>query len=154
MILNEVAPQLKIVDAPRPAQIRFRVADLSTTGWAAMIDAEGFIRARRVSAGNAQFMHVLAQQFNVPLEETRAEAERLLDAKLVCPLGGKYELTGDFSGIPRWHSTAWQTESLYEETKIPKNFRSPLFNWFAGLSLDFHIKDPTLTTHIELDVRK
>jgi hypothetical protein len=154
LILTDVAPQLKLVDAPRPAQIRIRVADLSQTGWAAMIDAESFIRARRVSAGNAQFLHALAQQLNVPLDQTRAEAERLLDARLVCPLGGKYELTGGFSAIQRWHSTAWQTESLYEETKIPKNFRSPLFNWFAGLSLDFHIKDPTLTTHIELDVRK
>ena len=154
MILDDVAGQLKMVDAPRPAQIRLRVADLSKTGWAAMIDAESFIRARRVSAGNAQFMHALAQQLNVPLDQTRAEAERLLDAKLVCPLGGKYEMTGGFSSVQRWHSTAWQTESVYEETKIPKNFRSPLFNWFAGLSLDFHIKEPTLTTHIELDVRK
>jgi hypothetical protein len=154
LILSDVAPQLKLVDAPRPAQIRLRVADLSKTGWAAAIDAESFIRARRVSAGNAQFMHALAQQLNVPLQQTRSEAERLLDARLVCPLGGKYELSGGFSSVQRWRSTAWQTDSFYEETRIPKGFKSPLFTWFAGLSLDFHIKDPTLTTHIELDVHK
>jgi hypothetical protein len=151
--LKRVAPKLRIVSAERPAKARLRIEDLRDKKIASLIAAESYIRARRVSAGNAQFMHALSQQLHVPTEDARKVAEQLLGAKLACPLGGKYRIESGFSGHDKWQSTAWQADSLYNETRVPKDFTAPLLDWFAGLSLEFNIDATTITTHIELDVR-
>ncbi|MCH8923632.1 MAG: hypothetical protein IIA67_10855 [Planctomycetes bacterium] len=151
--LKRVAPRLRIVSAERPAKARLRIVDLRGKKIAGLIAAESYIRARRVSAGNAQFMHVLSQQLHVPVADARQVAEELLGAKLACPLGGEYQIEGGFSGHDKWQSTAWQADSLYEERRVPKDYTAPLLDWFAGLSLEFNIDATTLTTHIELDVR-
>jgi len=151
--LNRVAPNLRLVSAERPAKARLRIEDLRGKKIAAAIQAESYIRARRVSAGNTQFMHVLSQQLHVPVADARQVAEELLSAKLACPLGGEYKIEGGFSGHDKWKSTAWQNDSMYYERRVPKDYTAPLLDWFAGLSLEFNIDATTLTTHIELDVR-
>ncbi|MCH8045855.1 MAG: hypothetical protein IID44_19255 [Planctomycetes bacterium] len=151
--LARVAPNLRIVSAERPAKARLRIEDLRGKKIASLIKAESYIRARRVSAGNTQFMHTLSQQLHVPVADAQTVAEELLGAKLACPLGGEYQIESGFSGNDRWQSTAWQADSLYAERRVPKDYTAPLLDWFAGLSLEFNIDATTLTTHIELDVR-
>jgi hypothetical protein len=156
-ILRDVVPQLElaIVDAPRTAKIRARVADLRESKLAPLINTESYLRSRRVSAGNVYFFHTLAEQLHVPVRQAAAEAERLMGAKPVCPLGGAYEVGGGgFRGVPSWRSTAWNARNAREDVHLPPGYRSPLFDWFAGGSLDFDIDETTLTTHIEIDVRK
>jgi hypothetical protein len=154
-ILRDVVPQLAIVEAPRPAKIRARVADLGESKLAPLVTTESYLRSRRVSAGNVHFMNTLVAQLHVPVRQAAAEAQRLLGAKPVCPLGGEYEVSGGgFRGIPSWRSTAWNAGNVREDVHVPSRYRSPLFDWFAGGSLDFDIDETTLTTHIEIDVRK
>jgi len=152
-VLDQITPHVKLVPAERAAKARLRIGDLSKTELAASIHAEGYIRTRKISAGNAYFLHALMQQFHVPGERAKEVAEQLLHGRLVCPLGGRYRLESGFTDVKRWQSTAWEKESLYQETRVPKDFRTPLLAWLAGLSVEMNIDNTTLSTHIELDVR-
>jgi hypothetical protein len=152
-ILDEVVPHAEFVPAERSAKARLRVGDLASTGVAASINAEGYIRARKVSAGNVFLFHALMQQLHISGDDVQDVAEQLLHARPICPLGGEYKLAGGFTNVNRWQSTAWKGASLYRENHVPKGFRTPLLDWLAGLSLEFNIDNTTLSTHIELDVR-
>jgi len=145
---------LQMIDTDRAAQVRLNLADLAGSQYASAINAEGYVRARKASAGNVHLMHTLMQQFHIPAEEAPAAARELLDASLVCPLGGKYELVADFSPFTRWHSTGWAHESLKYENEVPKAYRTPLLQWLAGMRLEFEIDPNVLHTHIELDLRR
>jgi len=152
-ILKEVYPYAEFIPAERPAKARLRVGDLAGTGVAASINAEGYIRARKVSAGNVFLFHALMQQLHVPGHDAKDVAEQLLHARPVCPLGGEYKMEDSSTNVNRWQSTAWKSRSLYREKHVPEGFRTPLLDWLAGLSLEFNIDNTTLSTHIELDVR-
>ena len=152
-LLAEVAPNLKLKQAQRSAKARLWIGDLAETEVAAAIDVESYLRARKISGGNVAFMRMLEQQFHIPTARARSAAEELLDARLVCPLGGDYELKRGPDRAERWRSTAWQYESLYQVNSVPEEFRSPLLDWFAGVLIELNIDQDMLSTHIELDVR-
>ncbi|MEK6249641.1 MAG: hypothetical protein N2C12_15770, partial [Planctomycetales bacterium] len=150
-ILNEVAPLAKFREAERDAQLRLQVVDLADAKVAPFLNAEGYMRARKVSGGNTDFMHVLIQQLHVEEADARDVAEQLLNARLVCPLDGSYRQKGkDRTG---WSSTAWKTVNLSDETRVPAGYQAPLVKWFGGLLLEFTAEQNTLSTHIELDIR-
>ncbi len=150
-LLGQIAPHVKLVDVACPARGRLWIADLSKAKAASVIDAESYLRARKISGGNVRFLHALMQQLRVPANEARSTAERLLQARLVCPLGGTFELTRAESLAERWRSTAWKHASLYQVTRTPNGFRSPVFDWFAGISIDLNFDRNSLSSHIELD---
>ncbi|MFV1967114.1 MAG: hypothetical protein ACC628_16930 [Pirellulaceae bacterium] len=150
-LLGQIAPHVKLVDVARPARGRLWVADLSKAKAASVIDAESYLRARKISGGNVRFLSTLMQQLRVPANEAKSTAERLLQARLVCPLGGTFELTPAESRAPRWRSTAWKHASLYQVTRTPDGFRSPVFDWFAGVSIALNFGRNSLSSHIELD---
>jgi hypothetical protein len=152
-VLKRAARHRKIVDAERPAKIRIRIADLADTKFADVVQAEGYVRARRVSAGNVYLLGTLTSQLHVPADKAKATAETLLGAALACPLEGRYELTKGFDLAKRWRSTQWEEESLNQVAAVPKEFRAPLVDWFAGALIEFDIDNTSITTHIELDVR-
>ena len=52
----------------------------------------GYARTRETSLGNLRFLHALDQQLHVPPTACPEAADFLLDAKMICPLGGKYVL--------------------------------------------------------------
>lgn len=151
--LDDVAPHVKLVEAGRAANVRVRIADVHRCKLAAASNAAAYVRSRKISAGNVAMMHVLAQQLHVPAEDARATAERLLGARMVCPLGGRYELSAAEAPFDHWHSTAWQNQSRFRETQVPADYRAAEFGWFAGLSLEVNVERSGLTTHLELDVR-
>jgi hypothetical protein len=77
------------------------------------------------------------QQLKVPTDRCPAVANRLLDAKLQCPLGGDYVLHDADSSkdLPGWwKSTAWQSGSLSQrgKPKPPADYIAPLVEWFRG----------------------
>jgi len=151
--IEEIAPHANLVEAEREAQGRLWIGDLAEARVSTGLNAEGFLRARKISMGNTAFMHALMQQLDVPAAEAPAVAERLLHARLVCPLGGTYELQSDGASPDRLRSTAWRHESLHQITRVPEGFRSPLLDWFAGVWIELNIDWDTLSTHVELDVR-
>jgi hypothetical protein len=145
-ILRSVGPQLVMEDAPHPAQMRLHVGDLSRTNVARLLDMMGFIRARQASDGNTALLNAMVQQLHIPREEALPAAESIIDAKLVCPQGGKYVLSQDKAGYPRWQSTAPRefTEGRY---------RFPPLGWLRGLDVDVAAVDGMLTAHVEVDMQ-
>jgi hypothetical protein len=153
-VLERVTPQLRLEDAPRAAQVRFRAADLSRSPLAPLINAWGYARTRETSLGNVRLMHQIVQQLRVPGEAARTAAECLLNAKLVCPLGGKYVYNQSPKEIGFWTSTALEGTrrlSLLSAPKVPEGYQAPPLNWFRGMELDAAVTDGTVEAHLQLD---
>jgi hypothetical protein len=150
-LLANVTPDLRVVEAETPAQIRLHVGDLSQAKFRPWVSGLYYSRALEASAGNVRFLHALNQQLRVPMDECRDVAEDLLDAELLCPLGGKFELVEDIGGTTGWQSTAWAGRSL---TAPPDDFEAPLLKWFRGV--DAHlIKDgDRIMARAELDLQR
>ncbi len=150
-LLANVTPDLRVVEAETPAQIRLHIGDLSQAKFRPWVSNLYYSRALEASAGNVRFLHALNQQLRVPMAECKEVAEDLLDGELICPLGGKYELVEDIGGTTGWQSSAWAGRSL---AGPPDDFQAPLLKWFRGI--DAHlIKDgDRLTARAELDVQR
>lgn len=149
-ILESVTPQLQLIEAERPAQIRARVANLVESKAARAINAATYLHARRISATNAQLLNHLADQLQLDPQRARDVVERIYGAKLTCPLDGQYQLVGSKQLGPHWRSTAWSTSSFAQLHSTPENYRAEFLNWFRGLEVEFSIDRTSLTTRAEL----
>jgi hypothetical protein len=163
-VLMEVGPQLAMVEAERPAQVRLRIDDLSNKQIATTVSGFGYSRARAATASGSRFMNSLIAQLHVSPEEARKIGEQLVGGKFVSPLGGEYELVtpslqaGESLPGPGerklWASTATPTANRFLLTEIPADYRMPLLDWFRGLDFDLTRNDAAdaLTAHAELDM--
>ncbi|MCG8583925.1 MAG: hypothetical protein MI757_04345, partial [Pirellulales bacterium] len=152
-LLRKAADDVKLEDALRAAQIRISVADLQKAKLALILRAFSYTHARKVSAGNSRWLNMLNQQLRVRPKDAIRATEDLLQATPTCPLGGEYELDKLPDSRQYWTSTAWRYDSLAQVADVPKDFRSPLMKWFAGLEIEFQIDPDVLTTRIELEMR-
>ena len=109
-VLEEVVPQLRFEPAQRPAQVRLRVDDVSHARITPALNDLGYARTRETSLGNLRLLHALDEQLHVPPAACKEAAEFLLDAKLICPLGGEYVLREQNGEPPHWTSTALEME--------------------------------------------
>ena len=151
-VLETVVPQLRFEKAARPAQVRLKVGDMSNARITPTINDLGYARTRETSLGNLRLLHALNQQLHIAPAACRDTAERLLDAKMICPLGGKYVLREADDGPARWTSTAVQPLPSGGILKIhaPKGYLSPPLNWFRGLDLDATMTEKTVSAHAEV----
>jgi hypothetical protein len=149
-MLAQVAPQLKFVETERAAQLRAEVADLSEAGVAPWINQWGYRRSRETTLGNLRLLHAVREQLRVPPETALAAAESLLDAKLVCPLGGQYAYRPERPG--GWTSVALENDpsSPLRGPTAPPGYVAPPLDWFRGLSLEATMTRATLTLHAEV----
>jgi hypothetical protein len=154
-VLERVAAQLRLEPAERPAQIRLRVSDLSTSPLAPLANSWGYLRTRETSLGNVRLMHQITQQLHIPGDAAKEAAEVLLDAKLICPLGGQYVYRQTPEGIGFWTSTALEGTSRRSllRPQVPEGYQAPPLNWFRGLKLDAALTDSALAAHVELDMQ-
>lgn len=144
-ILEQVGPQLVFEEAPRPAQGRIHVGDLSRTNVAELLDTLGGIQAKRTSESNTFLMDSLIRQLRVAPEDAMQVAEQLLDARLVDALGGQYELRKDKWGHGQWVSTE------LEKPRAEVSYQFPPLEWFRGLDADFALVDGLLSAHAIID---
>jgi hypothetical protein len=175
-VLMEVGPQLAMVRAERPGQIRLRVDDLTDKQIATGISGLGYMRTRSASASASRFMNALTTQLHVPPAEARELAEQLVGGRFVDPLGGEYTLVDGETALPfgetasavgptgehlptpggrqLWASTAITPQNRFLLTEIPADYRMPLMDWFRGLVLDAGRYDPldAVMLHAELDM--
>ena len=171
-VLVEVGPQLAMVEAERPAQIRLRIDDLHDREIATGVNGLGYMRARQASASGSRFMNSLTTQLHVPPDQAREVAEALVGGHFIDPLGGNYELledgerasargqNGDGELLPApgarrlWASTAVTPQNRFLLTEIPADYEMPLMEWFRGLTLEVARVDSAdaLTLHAELDM--
>ena len=106
--------------------MRLRVDDVSHARITPALNDLLYARTRETSLGNLRFLHALDQQLHVPPAACKEAAEFLLDAKLICPLGGQYVLRGENGEPPHWTSTALDGHGRQGGT-----FRSPLLKVHA-----------------------
>ena len=143
-LLGAVCPQLHFEEAQRPAQIRVRIKDVARARITPTLNALGHSRTRETSMGNVLLMHQLAQQFHVPGRDCLSTANRLLGAKLICPLGGKYEYVDMPDGLGYWQTTG---------TNHSPERLSPPLNWFRGLRFDATLSETALSAHVEITMQ-
>lgn len=153
-LVREVLPQLQIVPVEQPAQLWIDVADLSDKELAGAINAFGYMRARETSVAASRLMNTLANQLSVPRAECQAVAEKLMDGKFVCPLGGEYELVEVAGGEPMWTSTAIQPQNRFMLTAAPEDFQFALLSWFKGLRAEARFDKEAINAHVEIDMAK
>jgi hypothetical protein len=155
-LLQQVAPQLQLVDVPRPAQLRLEVNDLSHDRMAPIVNGLAYARTRLTSEGNLRLLHSLQQQLHVPGPHANEAAELLLDARMIDPLGGQYVYHGTSEG-GSWTATSLEgspRSRLLAAAAPPPGFLPPPLNWFRGLSLDALLDPETLTIHAVILMQK
>jgi hypothetical protein len=151
-LLADVTPQLRVVDSEIEAQLRVHVTDLSQSKLRPWILSLYYQRGLDASAGNARFLTVLEQQLHVPIDQAMNTAERLLDARLIDPLGGEYQLAEELNGGQKhWISTSW---AGHNANVIPEGFEAPILKWFRGLDAHLTKIGDQVTTRIELDMQR
>jgi hypothetical protein len=151
-VIQQVQPQLAFEPAPRPAQVRLHIDDLTDTQFSETINAFGYMRARETSVAPARLMNSLANLLQVPRPECLELSQRLLDATFVCPLDGKYELFESAGSLPVWSSTALPSQNRNLLTEVPADFHLPMLTWFKGLTGDMLISNGALSGHAELQL--
>jgi len=153
-LLAWVTPRLKIEEADTPAQVRIDVGDLSKARITGMSNAIAYQRAKQASAGNVRMLHMLSQQLRVPRKDALGTAEALVDAKLVCTLGGEYRLARHDGGLEQWVSSQWDIERSTTDYKIPKEYGSPVLQWFRGMTAELIMEEDELLAHVQLDMQR
>jgi len=151
-VLAVVGPELRFEPAKRSAQIRLRVEDVTRARIAPMLNNIGYARTRQTCLGNLRLMHDLDEQLHVPGDDCKDAAELLLDAKLVCPLGGQYVFQEISEGAGFWTSTALgdqPTGGLFT-TEAPEGFLAPPLSWFRGLDAHLTATPEALSIHADL----
>lgn len=150
-LAEEALANVHFEPAPRPAQLRIRVANLEETKAARIINALGYGRARKISDGNAHLLNVLVTQLRAPRDQALKIAEQVLDAKLTCPLGGEFRLVSQPSGVQSWQSTATSGQGrprLF--AGAPEGYVFPALKWFRGVEVDLLMDEPQLRVHAEV----
>lgn len=150
-VLAKVTPQLAVEEVDDEAQVRIHVGDLARTKVSGLVSTLYYEQARKTSQGNARFMQSLVQQLHVPIEDAYGTAENLLDAKLVCTLGGEYRIARGRGGGEYWVSTAAPSSLNY---RLPDDYVAPLLVWFRGLDAGVVKTPERLVTHIEFDMQR
>lgn len=146
-LLADVTPQLAVVEAEDEAQVRVRIGDVSQAQLQGWVNSLAYARARQASHGNVKLLHALSQQLGVPREQALEVAEDLLDAELVCTLGGEYRLTQAPEQLALWQSDRGPDAATDE-------YLAPLLTWFRGLAADLTMQHDMLVLHATLDMQR
>jgi hypothetical protein len=88
---------------------------------------------------------ILTEQFRVPVQESLTAAEKALDAQLIDPLGGKYELSTNQSGSKQWRSSKLAAGA-------PANYQFPALAWIRGMDLEGRLEQGQVVIHAEVDM--
>jgi hypothetical protein len=153
-VVAEVAGNLDIVDAPQPAQIWLQAGDINGSRIAGLFNQIGYLRARSVSRGNQNFLDRLTTQLGVPPDQALRVAENLLNARVVSPIGGRYEMQNRGGEFPTW-SLAGATEGRGGILAGgPPGFVTPPLNWLRGANVYGGTDTSGLWAHAELVMQR
>lgn len=148
--LEKLTPGLKLVDADRPASLRFRMRDLHGTQVGRLIDTATYLGLRRLSGANANLLWQFDQQFLLPPDKIAAAARSTIGGQPLCPLGGEYTLRTEKSASSLWVSSAWESDSLAKVDRVPEKYRFPFTTRMRELNIDLLIDTKLLSTHVEV----
>lgn len=170
--LRRMKPFLQVTPSKRPAQARLEVADLANSQLADWANTLWKQRSWQSSVANVRLLHLLMQFFHLPPGQAKQKAQSLLNAKLVCSLGGTYQLVGPNvpmnNGLQNnpsaddqtflrndfvWQSSHWPVRSKVPAGQIPGG-QSPLLKWFRGALLEVSHRDNRFLIHGYLDIQR
>ncbi len=145
-ILESLLPVMQPVRVDDSAQVRVNIRNLEGSRIATWVNDQWYERASRASHGNAQLLDAMVQQLKVPGRQAMTTAERMLDVKLNCPLGGQFAFTALPGAKPEgaaepalgwWTSSAWATEQIQADGTVgpPPDYLAPWLRWFRGVRL-------------------
>ncbi len=131
-ILENCALYLRPVPATDPAQVRLQVGDLSNSKLSTWVNTFWYRRGAATTQGNLLLLDALQQQLRIDPSQSRLVAERFLQCKMQCPLGGEYQLNedGPFAGC--WTSTVYDGKVASQHTLPPAEYIAPWLQWFRG----------------------
>ncbi len=109
------------------------------------MNQQGYEHAAKMSLGNTRLMALLAEQFRVPPADALATAEKVLDARLLDPLGGKYELVVGPGGAGTWRSSQ-------SAAGAPAGYQFPALTWIRGLDMEGRLSEGQVVLHAELEM--
>jgi hypothetical protein len=152
-ILENCMLHLRPTPAKDPAQVRLKVGDLENSKVSTWVNTYWYRRGLEASRGNALLMDTMQSQFKVAPEQAKRVAERFIDGKLQCPLGGEYRLPVESKSANQathsfWFSTAWPSaqaggvsisrtlgmDTNPSEAFPPAEYRAPWLGWFRGIN--------------------
>jgi hypothetical protein len=152
-LVREVLPQLQMVPVEKPAQIWLEVDDLTDKELAGAVNALGYARARETCLAACRLMTTLANELHLPPDTCRDIAERLMDGRFVCPLGGEYGVFEVPDSMPVWTSSALAPQNRFLLTEPPADFQLPLLGWFRGFRGEVRLEDKKeIAAHVEIDM--
>jgi hypothetical protein len=145
-ILENVRSSVQPVQSSDSAQVRLNIRNLEGTRISGWVNDQWYERASRASHGNAALMDAMTVQLKIPGDQALAMAEKVLDVKLNCPLGGQFTFTSTGlagagsnagGGTGWWTSSAWATEQLQPDGTVgpPPDYIAPWLRWFRGVQL-------------------
>ena len=149
--LENLKPHLNIVETERPAQIRLSIEDLSQSSLREWANSVNYRRAWQTSVSNIQMFNLAVQQFRISPEEASSVIQRMLDAELVCSLGGEYELAKTPSGRTIWVSSQWPS---FVNPVMPVDHIAPFMTWFRGLKVEVIKAETQFSVHGFLDIQR
>jgi hypothetical protein len=156
-ILENCMLHLRPIPAKDPAQVRLKISDLENSKVSTWVNTVWYRRGLEASRGNALLLDTIQSQFKVAPEQAKLVAERFIDAKLQCPLGGEYRLpdqpnqtnsAASQASLSFWSSTAWPSanaggssipRTLGLDTNPsaafpPQEYRAPWLGWLRGVN--------------------
>jgi hypothetical protein len=152
-LVREVLPQLQMVPVEQPAQFWLEVDDLTDKELAGAASALGYARARETCLAACRLMTTLAHELQVPPDKCRDVAERLMDGRFVCPLGGEYGLFKVSDSVSVWTSSALAPQNRFLLTEPPADFQLPLLGWFRGFRGEARLEGKNeIAAHVEIDM--
>jgi hypothetical protein len=149
--LQQLKPELNVVRSTVPAQISFKVGDLSESNLKSWVTTLTYQRSLQTSQGNPRLLHTISQQLGVPADQSRAVAEDLLDARLSCALAGEYELQSLASGLPYWMSDKLPDE---KQVTVPDTYEAQFLKWFRGCQGHLLMDNGQLNAQVFLDIQR
>ena len=149
--LESLKPHLKIIDSDRPAQIRLSIDDLSESKLKDWANMANYRRAWQTSVSNVQMLNLAVQQFRISPEDASVVMQRMLDAELVCWLGGEYQLAKSPSGRSIWVSSEWPS---FINPALPPDHIAPLLGWFRGIEVQVSKAETQFSIHGFLDIQR
>ncbi len=155
-VVAEVAGSLNIVETEQPAQIWLQVDDISSSRVAGLASQIGYMISRGVSRGNESFLHRLTTQLGIPPDQALDVGQRLLDAKIISPVGGRFELVSRQGEFPTWAVAAdnGANEQMALPLVAPAGYISPPFDWFRGVKLYGGTDSRGLWAHADLAIQR
>jgi len=96
-------------------------------------------------------LNLAVQQFRISPAEAGLVMQRMLDAELICSLGGEYKLVKTPSGRTIWVSSKWPS---FVNPVAPADHLAPFMAWFRGLKVEVTKAETQFSMHGFLDIQR